>query len=52
MLIFEQEQTITFRCHFDLQMYPFDRQVCTIVFRIQDLTEELCVLLKVGSFPR
>ncbi|XP_047474148.1 pH-sensitive chloride channel 2-like [Penaeus chinensis] len=48
LLVYEEEHTLTFRCHFDLQMYPFDRQRCSIIFKIQDLTEELCILVKDG----
>ncbi|XP_042884699.1 uncharacterized protein LOC122261219 [Penaeus japonicus] len=48
MLLYQQEQTITFMCHFQLRMYPFDRQRCSIVFNIPYLTVEFGVLTKDG----
>ncbi|XP_066983584.1 uncharacterized protein [Macrobrachium rosenbergii] len=45
-LVFEQELTIDFKCHFRLQMYPFDRQVCFLEF-ILELTSDLGVLTQV-----
>ncbi|XP_050706082.1 uncharacterized protein LOC126991371 [Eriocheir sinensis] len=48
MLVFLDETTLTFKCHFELQMYPFDRQHCFMVFRIKDMKEELGVLVQDG----
>ncbi|KAG7166825.1 Glutamate-gated chloride channel-like 16, partial [Homarus americanus] len=36
MLIYQHEETVSYKCHFKLQLYPFDRQLCFVVYRIQD----------------
>lgn len=36
MLMFQEEQTIEFSCHFDLVMYPFDQQECYLNVEIHD----------------
>lgn len=46
----EERQTISFRCHFELQMYPFDTQNCSIFIFINDLHVNFTKLLKVQSF--
>ncbi|ROT63201.1 hypothetical protein C7M84_018955 [Penaeus vannamei] len=48
MLLYQQEQTITFMCNFQLRMYPFDRQWCSIVFNVPYLTIEFGILTKDG----
>ncbi|XP_050704351.1 uncharacterized protein LOC126989800 [Eriocheir sinensis] len=45
-LVYVDEATLTFKCYFELMMYPFDRQRCSIRFKIQDLTEEFGVLVQ------
>lgn len=50
MLLYQQEQTITFMCNFQLRMYPFDRQWCSIVFNVPYLTIEFGILTKVLLF--
>nr|XP_045619273.1 uncharacterized protein LOC123771045 [Procambarus clarkii] len=42
----QKEDTLTFKCYFDLQLYPFDRQSCSIVYNIQDITTEFGVLVQ------
>ena len=45
-VVFQDEATLTFKCYFELMMYPFDRQKCFIVFKMKDITEELATLVK------
>lgn len=45
-LVFQDEATLTFKCYFELKMYPFDRQKCFVVFKLKDMTEELGVLVQ------
>ena len=47
-LVFQDEATLTFKCYFELRMYPFDRQTCFLVFKMKDMTEELGVLVQVS----
>ncbi|XP_069192758.1 uncharacterized protein [Procambarus clarkii] len=47
MMVLQSENTLTFRCHFKLQMYPFDQQLCYIVFRMQDVPVEQGILVQV-----
>lgn len=47
MFLYQEEQTITFMCHFQLRMYPFDRQRCSVVFNVPYLTVEFGILTKV-----
>ncbi|XP_047474147.1 uncharacterized protein LOC125028711 [Penaeus chinensis] len=48
ILVQEQEVTLTVRCQFDLQMYPFDQQRCAIVIKIQDLSADFFSFIKEG----
>ncbi|KAK4308262.1 hypothetical protein Pmani_020016 [Petrolisthes manimaculis] len=45
-LVLVREMILTFKCHFQLHMYPFDRQMCRIVISLQDVTKEVGVLAK------
>ncbi|KAG7155949.1 Glutamate-gated chloride channel-like 8 [Homarus americanus] len=46
-LMHQQQDTLEFKCHCDLRLYPFDTQRCYLVFRVQDLTHTRGALLKV-----
>lgn len=35
-------------CYFNLEMYPFDQQICSLNFKIPDLTDEFGVFYKVS----
>ena len=35
-----------FSCYFALEMYPFDRQVCELYFKVKDVTNEYIQLVK------
>lgn len=48
-LVLETEETLTFMCYFNLEMYPFDQQICSLTFKMQDLTDEFGVFYKVKS---
>ncbi|XP_071549993.1 uncharacterized protein [Panulirus ornatus] len=48
-LLYQQQDTLEFRCHFELRMYPFDTQTCSLTFSVQDLTHTQGVLLKDGE---
>ncbi|KAK3872724.1 hypothetical protein Pcinc_022209 [Petrolisthes cinctipes] len=48
-LVLVREMVLTFKCHFQLHMYPFDRQKCRIVISLQDVTKEVGVLAKVRT---
>ncbi|XP_063851371.1 uncharacterized protein LOC135094854 [Scylla paramamosain] len=41
-----QDLTLTFKCHFHLQMYPFDLQECHIVLSLHDVTDHVGVLVQ------
>ncbi|KAK3861928.1 hypothetical protein Pcinc_032156 [Petrolisthes cinctipes] len=41
-----EKQIISFRCHLNLQMYPFDTQRCSIIISVQDLHVGFEKLLK------
>ncbi|XP_069971530.1 ligand-gated ion channel 50-like [Penaeus vannamei] len=45
-LVLETEETLTFMCYFNLEMYPFDQQICSLTFKMQDLTDEFGVFYK------
>ena len=49
-LILQTDYTITFACNFQLQIYPFDTQVCYLNFHLQRLTEDLGVLSQVNCW--
>ncbi|XP_042228822.1 gamma-aminobutyric acid receptor subunit pi-like [Homarus americanus] len=51
-LMYKQQDTLEFRCHLDLHLYPFDTQKCYLVFSVRDLTYGQGVLLKVVFTPR
>ncbi|ROT80564.1 Gamma-aminobutyric acid receptor subunit theta [Penaeus vannamei] len=46
MLMFQEEQTIEFSCHFDLVMYPFDQQECYLNVEIHDYDLRLGYFVK------
>ncbi|KAG7171205.1 putative glutamate-gated chloride channel-like 19, partial [Homarus americanus] len=46
--MYKQQDTLEFRCHLDLHLYPFDTQKCYLVFSVRDLTYGQGVLLKEG----
>ncbi|XP_068202881.1 uncharacterized protein [Palaemon carinicauda] len=48
-LTMEQENSFRLKCYFHLQMYPFDRQICSIEFILHELTTDLGVLVKKGD---
>ncbi|XP_042861692.1 glutamate-gated chloride channel-like [Penaeus japonicus] len=48
LLVQEEEVTLTIRCQFDLQMYPFDRQRCALIIKIQDLFDDFFTFIKDG----
>ncbi|KAK4322677.1 hypothetical protein Pmani_006578 [Petrolisthes manimaculis] len=43
----DQKQIISFRCHLNLHMYPFDTQRCSIIISVQDLHVGVEELLEV-----
>ncbi|KAG7155932.1 Neuronal pentraxin-2-like 2 [Homarus americanus] len=47
-LMYQQHDTLEFRCHFDLHLYPFDTQKCYLEFSVRDLRHTQGVLLKDG----
>nr|XP_053627980.1 uncharacterized protein LOC128685465 [Cherax quadricarinatus] len=49
MMVFKSENTLTFKCHFKLHMYPFDRQRCYIEYRIQDVSKDFVIFEKEGA---
>nr|XP_053626951.1 uncharacterized protein LOC128684702 [Cherax quadricarinatus] len=49
VLIHHEESSLTFKCHFRLQLYPFDKQHCSIIYRLQDVSKDLGVLVKDGT---
>lgn len=48
-LLLEQMYTIAFTCQFQLQFYPFDSQVCSLVFNLLGVSPSFVTLLKVGN---
>ncbi|XP_063601945.1 glutamate-gated chloride channel alpha-like [Penaeus indicus] len=46
LLMFQEEQTIHFGCHFDLVMYPFDQQECYLNVEIYDYDLRLGYFVK------
>ncbi|XP_047481621.1 gamma-aminobutyric acid receptor subunit beta-1-like [Penaeus chinensis] len=49
LLMFQEEQTIHFGCHFDLVMYPFDQQECYLNIEIYDYDLRLGYFVKDGE---
>lgn len=46
-VVMQEKQIISFRCHLDLQLYPFDTQRCSIIIGIKDLHMKYGVMIKV-----
>jgi len=44
-LTFEQVYTKTFKCTYQLQMYPFDSQVCSVILKVRSLEASVVTLL-------
>ncbi|KAK7073749.1 hypothetical protein SK128_028594, partial [Halocaridina rubra] len=49
MMVFEEEETLTFMCQFTLRMYPFDRQMCFVEFIMHDLASDFGIFRMDGS---
>ncbi|KAK4315544.1 hypothetical protein Pmani_013235 [Petrolisthes manimaculis] len=42
----QEKQIISFKCHLDLQLYPFDTQRCSIIIGINDLHMKYGIMIK------
>lgn len=49
LLMFQEEQTMHFACHFDLVMYPFDQQECYLNIEVYDYDLRLGYFVKVSA---
>ncbi|XP_050698355.1 uncharacterized protein LOC126986351 [Eriocheir sinensis] len=47
-LLLRKELTLTFKCHFHLQMYPFDLQECLVALALKDVTQNVGILVRDG----
>ncbi|KAK3886783.1 hypothetical protein Pcinc_008796 [Petrolisthes cinctipes] len=47
-VVMQEKQIISFRCHLDLQLYPFDTQRCSIIIGVKDLYMKYGMMIKVG----
>ena len=44
-VVYKKEYFIRFSCIFDLQMYPFDSNICTLVFEVSGINKDYIQLL-------